>query len=370
MKLKKIKINTKNKKYSIYVGHKIIKNIKSIIKKEKINFNKCLIIVDRNINQKYINIIKNSFKTKKVQILHFTSSEKNKDLKTVNSIINILLKNNYNRDDCIISVGGGILGDLSGFVANITKRGMKFINIPTTLLAQVDASIGGKTGINHKVFGKNLIGTFNQPDLVISDTEILNSLSKREIICGYAEILKHSLISDKNFFNYLDKNFRNVLALKKPFINYVILKSCEIKRNIVQKDEKENNSRKKLNLGHTFGHAYEASAGYKKNLNHGEGVILGILSATYFSYRKKLVNYRVFQKIIKHIDKLKFNLKLSKMFTNKDINNFIKFMQNDKKNNNEKINLILLKNVGKPIVNMRFSFVEIKKFFQKELVNL
>ena len=139
------------------------------------------------------------------KIIHFfNSNEKNKNQENVNIILNKLLKNNFRRNDCIISIGGGITGDVAGFAASIYKRGIKFINIPTTLLAQVDSSIGGKTGINNK-YGKNLIGTFFQPDLVIADTSFLRSLPKREIICGYAEIFKHSLIAGKKYFNYLEK---------------------------------------------------------------------------------------------------------------------------------------------------------------------
>ena len=141
-----------------------------------------------------------------------------------------MLINNFSRNDCIVALGGGITGDLAGFVASIYKRGMKFINIPTTLLAQVDASIGGKTGINEKKFGKNLIGTFFQPNLVLSDTKFLKTLNKKNLICGYAEILKHSLIKNKSNFNYLDANYDKILSLRNPFLMKAILESCKIKK--------------------------------------------------------------------------------------------------------------------------------------------
>ena len=144
----------------------------------------------------------------------------------------ILLNKNFSRDDCLISIGGGITGDISGFAASLFKRGLKFINIPTTLLSQVDSSIGGKTGVNTK-YGKNLVGSFYQPNLVISDTEFLKTLPNREIVCGYGEILKHSLIADKKFFKYLDKNITNILKLKSPFIEKTIFESCKIKKNVV-----------------------------------------------------------------------------------------------------------------------------------------
>jgi len=160
-------------------------------------------LADKNkVPKKLIKKINYLFKKKEKFFYAFNSSEINKNQRTINKLLDILLKNNFHRNDCLISIGGGITGDISSFAASIFKRGIKFINIPTTLLAQVDSSIGGKTGINSK-YGKNLIGTFYQPNLVISDTNFLKSLPKREIICGYAEILKHSLIMNKKFFTYL-----------------------------------------------------------------------------------------------------------------------------------------------------------------------
>ena len=166
--------------------------------------------------KKIISKITKSIK-KKYQILYFNSNEKNKCQKSINKIIDILLKNNFNRNDCLISIGGGITGDTAGYAASIFKRGMVYINIPSTLLAQVDASIGGKTGINTK-YGKNLIGSFYQPALVISDTNFLKSLPIREILCGYGEIFKHSIIFDRKFFLFLDKNLDKILKLQTPYI--------------------------------------------------------------------------------------------------------------------------------------------------------
>ena len=155
----------------------------------------------------------NSLNKYNINIYKISTSEKVKNLNTANKIIENLLKENYDRSDCIIAFGGGVIGDLSALISNLTKRGLKFINIPTTLLAQVDSSIGGKTGVNNK-YGKNLIGSFMQPDLVVSDVSILNSLPKREIICGYGEILKHAIISNRKIFNYLIKNCFKILNLK------------------------------------------------------------------------------------------------------------------------------------------------------------
>ena len=200
MKKIKLVVKTSSKNYPIIIGSNIIKNISSIIQTNNIKFNKCLIVADKKVPKKNLSILKNKIPCKTKSIHLFNPSEKNKNQESVNKILNKLLINNFNRGDCIISFGGGITGDVTGFAASIFKRGLKFINIPTTLLAQVDSSIGGKTGINNK-YGKNLVGSFFQPDLVVSDINLLTTLPKREIVCGYGEIFKHSLIANKKIFN-------------------------------------------------------------------------------------------------------------------------------------------------------------------------
>ena len=368
MKKTRILINTKTKKYSIFIGSGILSNLSNIFKKNKIKINKCLIIVDKNVPKKNLFILKKQINSKNIFTYYFNPSEKNKSLKSVKIILNKLFKLNFNREDCVISLGGGITGDVVGFVASIFKRGIKFINIPTTLLAQVDSSIGGKTGVNN-YYGKNLIGSFYQPDLVISVIKILKSLPKREIICGYGEILKHSIIDGKKIFNYLDKNKFNILNLRSPFIEKAICDSCKIKKKIVQLDEKEKNIRKILNLGHTFAHAYEATLNYSKKLNHGEAVILGIVSAIKFSLKNNNLLKQDSKRILNHIQKLELPYILKNYFNKKDINLILKFMKSDKKNVSSKINLILIKGIGKTLINFNFNKNILRKFFNEELVN-
>ena len=208
-----------------------------------------------------------------------------------------------------------------------------------------------------------------QPDLVISDINMLSSLPKREIICGYGEILKHSIISNKNTFNYLSKNYIKILNLKSPFIEKAISDSCKIKINIVEKDEKEKNLRKILNLGHTFAHAYEATLSYSKKLNHGEAVILGIVSSAKFSFQNNILKKKDYEQIMLHALNLKIPTNLNEYFKKKDINSIIKYMKIDKKNNSSKINLILIKKIGKINFGLKFSESKIKKFLIKELAN-
>ena len=368
MKPIKLKIKTKTQQYPIIIGSNLTSSILKIIKKNSMKFNKCLLIVDTNISKKIISEIRKSLVRKDVFIYFFKASEMNKNLNYVNKILDIMLVKNFSREDCLISIGGGITGDISGFAASLFKRGLKFINIPTTLLSQVDSCIGGKTGVNTK-FGKNLVGSFYQPNLVIIDTRFLKTLPKREIICGYGEILKHSLIADKNLFNFLDKNYKKILNLTSPFIEKAIYESCKIKKNIVEKDEKEEGLRKILNLGHTFAHAYEASLGFSKRLNHGEAVILGIKSSLNFSYQKKLISKNNRNSIINHINKSNSEFRINKFFKLKDVNKIISFMLKDKKNNSNKISLVLLKKIGYPIINQEYDKASLGSFLKNQLRN-
>ncbi len=361
MKIKKILINTTDGKYPIWIGKNLSFKLGSLLKKNDIFSKKVLLIIDNRVPKITVQKIKKKLKNK-IYSIYLNPSEKSKSQKTVDKIINILLKNNFNRSDCLISIGGGIIGDLSAYAASIFKRGLLYINIPTTLLAQVDSSIGGKTGINSK-YGKNLIGSFYQPKMVISDISFLKSLPKREILCGYAEIFKHALISDRNFFNFLNRNVSKILNLKSNYIENSIYKSCIIKKNIVEKDFKERGLRKILNFGHTFAHAYEASMGYSSKLNHGEAVMLGISSAAKFSLDSKILNIKDYDLISRHIKMVNKKFVLRNFFRKNNIKKIIKFMSTDKKNSNDKINLILIPKIGKVNYNYKFNLKRIEKFF-------
>ncbi|MDC3126115.1 3-dehydroquinate synthase [Candidatus Pelagibacter sp.] len=364
----KLNVKTKTQKYPIFIGKNLCSKVAKLSSESKINFKKCLLVVDTNVPKNFISIIKRSLKKKKVYIYYFNATEINKNIISINKIIESLLNKNFSREDCLISIGGGITGDVAGFAASLFKRGLKFINLPTTLLSQVDSSIGGKTGVNTK-YGKNLIGSFYQPNLVISDTNFLKTLPKREIICGYGEILKHSLIGNKKFYIYLYKNTKNILKLSSPFLQKAIYESCKIKKNIVEKDEKEKNLRKALNFGHTFAHAYEATLGYKQKLNHGEAVILGMITALDFSLKQGLIKNKEFKSIMSHIKNSNLPTSVDKFFGLRDVGNILSFMTKDKKNTSNKINLVLLKKIGTPEINKHYSKKYINLFLKKFLRN-
>jgi 3-dehydroquinate synthase len=368
MKMKKLIINTKTQKYPLIIGTNLSSYISTLINKNSIKFKKCLLVIDKKVPKIMINRIKKSLKKKKIFIHLIQANEKNKNQENTNLILKILLNKNFSRKDCLIAIGGGITGDVSGFAASLFKRGIQFINVPTTLLSQVDSSIGGKTGINTE-YGKNLIGSFYQPKLVITDTCFLKTLPKREIVCGYGEILKHSLISNKNFYNFLNKNVLKILVLKSPFIEKAIFESCKIKKKIVEKDENESGLRKILNFGHTFAHAYEATLNYSKKLNHGEAVLLGINTALKFSFINKFLKKKDYYSILEHIENSNLPNNIRSYFSSKDLNKILSFMLKDKKNNSDKINLVLLKKIGFPVIDKIFSKNNLKQFLQKELIN-
>ena len=349
MKNQEIKFNSQNYKYSILIGKNALNELPKKLKLLCPNTRNVALIIDTKIPYKFKKILKNKLKNYNLLFLPFSANEKNKSLNSVNYFLRILLSKNFNRSDLIIAVGGGITGDVAGFVASIFKRGLNFINIPTTLLAQVDSAIGGKTGVNSS-YGKNLIGSFYQPKLVISDTTFLNSLSKKEMICGYAEILKHSIIKDKKFFTWLEKNTKSLIAKKNQELTYAIKRSCEIKIHFVKRDVDEKNLRMTLNFGHTFAHAIEVKNNYSKKTTHGEAVLSGMILATKLSVLKNICSSKILDRI-KNIY-LKNNLAYTykKYSKQSSVNRLIPYLKNDKKNNDDKINFILLKNIGKTVL--------------------
>ena len=365
-----VKTSENSNNYPIFIGKNILKILPKVLKKHTKGTKKIAIIFDNNVPTKFKKILKKLLKNYDIFLETIKFNEKNKNFNTVEKILKKFLRNNLSRSDTLICVGGGIAGDVSSFVASILKRGINFVNIPTTLLSQNDSSIGGKTGVNTDE-GKNIIGTFYQPKFVIIETEFLKSLSRREILCGYAEILKHAIIKDKKFFAWLNKNSKEILQLKNDkLLISAITKSCKVKRHFVLKDTHESNLRMQLNFGHTFAHSLEALHGYSKKLNHGEAVLIGILLATKLSVIKKVCNDKEANKIFEHYKNQKINFNFKNVVPKNKINKIISLMINDKKNNDNKINFILLKKIGKTTSpgDHKLSTSELKKYFPK-LIN-
>ncbi len=345
MKDQEIKFKSRSSNYSIIIGKNTLSSLPKKIKLLCPKTKKIALIVDKNVPVKFKKVIKKKLKNFKIFFISFNATEKNKSMKTINNYLKFLLNKNFNRSDLIISVGGGVTGDVVGFVASIFKRGINFVNIPTTLLAQVDSAVGGKTGVNSN-HGKNLIGSFYQPKLVISDTSFIQSLPKKEMICGYAEILKHSIIKDLNFFNWLKKNTKSILAKKNKELIYAIKKSCQIKMYFVKRDENETGLRMTLNFGHTFAHAIEVKDNFSSKNTHGEAVLTGMILAIKLSILKKNCKEKVLEEVKNLYFKNNLNYTLKNISNSTWLSNLIPYLKQDKKNDDDKVNFLLLKKIG------------------------
>ena len=349
--MKTLKVKTKSRSYPIFIGNNVLKKFSFFQNKFLKNTKNILVVTNKNIPSKYFNEIKRGLK-KEISItkLVLPDGEKTKNNKYLNQITNLLSEKNFGRQDCLVALGGGVIGDLTGFAASIFKRGINFVQIPTTLLSQVDSSVGGKTGINND-YGKNLIGCFYQPNFVLIDSNTLKSLPQREMIAGFAEVLKYSLILNKKFFNWLFLNGKNILRLKNNnVIEKAIYESCRFKSYVVRKDEKEENLRAILNFGHTFGHAVETVNGYSKKIIHGEAVLIGMMVAARLSQKLGYLSNADLDQIKKIYKTLNLNSSYKKFVNSKNVSKAFKIMNNDKKSDGKKIKIILLKKIGVSII--------------------
>tara|TARA_B100000989_G_scaffold61782_1_gene42553 strand:- start:16 stop:1083 length:1068 start_codon:yes stop_codon:yes gene_type:complete len=347
IKNKKLKTEILIKKNNIY---KFIENISK--KNEKV-----FCVLDSKIK-----LDLNFTKQKNIQIISIQCGEKIKTFNEYKKLTEKLIKNNINRKSAIIAIGGGTLGDLVGFVASTILRGLDFFLIPTTLLSQVDSSIGGKNGIN-TVYGKNLIGTFYQPKRVLIDISLLKSLPKKEIKSGYAEIVKHALIKDYSFFCWLEQNTNKLFNLNKSVLEKAVYKSIMIKLYYVKKDEKEflsnNNSRAMLNFGHTIGHAIERYYNFKK-FNHGEAISIGMITEAKISNHLGFLKSDELEKIIEHFKKCKLKI-YDKAIKYKEI---IEILTRDKKNSRYNINFSLINGIGCSIFYKKLDKYKVYKILQ------
>ena len=273
-----------NFSYPIFIGNDLLSNCEEILK--KFILKRKIILIHDNFfslinkkNEQFISFVETIKKlTTTVKMIGIPGGDKSKNISHLEYILEESLSFKIDRSSLVIAFGGGVIGDLAGFAASILLRGIEFIQVPTTLLAQVDSSVGGKTGINSNK-SKNLIGSFHQPIAVIADINILKTLPKREFLAGLVEVIKYGLIYDIKFFNTLENNYKDILKYDDLKLCEIISKSCKIKSSIIKNDEKENGKRALLNLGHTFGHAIESFSKYDGTIIHGEAVSIGICLA-------------------------------------------------------------------------------------------
>lgn len=290
-----------------------------------------------------------SAQPKKLHSLLLPDGEKFKNLDTLNRIFDALLEQRFDRRCLIVALGGGVVGDMAGFAAACYQRGVEFVQVPTTLLSQVDSSVGGKTGVNHPL-GKNMIGAFYQPQAVVIDTNVLQSLPDRELSAGLAEVIKYGLIADSQFLTWLEDNMPALLARDPDALAYAIYRSCEIKAEVVAADEREGGIRAILNLGHTYGHAIENVQGYGVWL-HGEAVGAGMVMATDLSYRLGWISKADHERAIAVIARANLPMKPPANMTKED---FVSGMSVDKKVLDGRLRLVLLKQIGQAVVTSDF----------------
>ena len=364
-KIDSVKVFLKEKSYKAIIGRNLLKREKNKIFSSINKAKKIFIITDFVIKKLHLkSFLKFIPKKFIIETIVIKTGEKTKQLKTVEQILNFLLKKKISRTDAIFALGGGVIGDISGFVASTVLRGVSLIHFPTTLLAQVDSSVGGKTGVN-TIHGKNLVGTFYQPKLVVCDIDFLSTLPKREILSGYAEVIKYGILADRKFFFWLKTKFCSFgKKINDPnILQEVVKKSVFIKASLVAKDEKDvKNKRALLNLGHTYAHALEKCCKYSRNLLHGEAVSIGICMASRLSQILCfLPTYEVEEiKKLFVVLGLPTNLYFLRNFKVKT-DDIMKNMMYDKKVLNGKLNFILCKEIGKTFVCNKVDLNSIKE---------
>jgi len=341
-----LKVNTKPS-YEILIKENLLEEIPEDVKKN-FDFGKIAIITDNKVKSIFGEKLLEGFKKIgiKSKIFSFPEGEQSKNIETVISLARKMIQNNFDRKDLIIALGGGVVGDIAGFLASIYLRGIPFIQVPTTLLAQVDSSVGGKTGIDLPE-GKNLIGTFYQPLRVYIDPLVLKTLPKNELINGMAEVIKYGCILDKNLFYFVLEKAEKILKCSTPEIIEVIYTSCNLKANVVSMDEKETGYRRILNFGHTIGHAIESVLEYK--IPHGFAVSVGMVVEAKISEKLKLCHKNLTEEIIKVLKKFELPYKLSHLSPKLEPSMILPALSKDKKVWKGTLTIILLKNIGQAI---------------------
>lgn len=338
--MKELRVDLKDKGYPIYIGSGLLQQKELLLK--HIKSRQVLVVTNATIAPLYLDAVVKNLSELQVEVVILPDGEQYKNLEYITKIFDCLLQKKFSRNATLIALGGGVVGDMGGFAAACYQRGIPFVQIPTTVLAQVDSSVGGKTGVNHPL-GKNMIGAFYQPQCVIADMDVLDTLDDRQLRAGIAEVIKYGLIRDLDFFQWLEQNMTLLLARDKQALAYVIERSCINKAEIVAEDEFESGVRAILNLGHTFGHAIETGMGYGKYL-HGEAVAIGMGYAADLSNRMGWISVADVARVLSLLKLAGLPVEPPKEMTKEQ---FVELMSVDKKNVDGNIRLILLESIGK-----------------------
>jgi 3-dehydroquinate synthase len=352
--MKVIEVDLADRSYPIYIGNSILSDRELFDK--HITSSQVLIVTNETIAPLYLKTVEEQLGNVSHETLVLPDGESFKSLDSLNVVITRLMEKKYSRTCILIALGGGVIGDLTGFAAACYQRGVKFIQIPTTLLAQVDSSVGGKTAVNHPL-GKNMIGAFYQPVAVFADTNVLSTLPERELSAGLAEVIKYGIIRDKDFYTWLEDNVEKIIERDDEALSYAIERSCINKAEVVAQDERESGLRAILNLGHTFGHAIETALSYKEWL-HGEAVGCGMLMAADLSMRLGLLEQAKVDSISSLLKRAKLPTKIHKNVTQKQM---LENMKVDKKSRDGVLYLILLNDIGEAVITSDYTEQALKE---------
>lgn len=343
-----LKVNLGERSYPICIGENLLDQGELLT--QHIPGNSALIVSDETVAPLYMDKVKNALGNIRHNTLVLPDGEEHKNLTVLNTIYDTLLENKLDRNTTLIALGGGVIGDITGFAAATYQRGVHLIQIPTTLLSQVDSSVGGKTAVNHPL-GKNMIGAFYQPKAVIADTSTLDTLEQRQLCSGIAEVIKYGLIRDTAFLEWLESNIDKLLDRDPEALAYAIERSCRNKAEVVAADERESGQRALLNLGHTFGHAIETGMGYGAWL-HGEAVASGMVMAARLSNKLGWITETDVDRVINIIERANLPVKAPEQMGS---DKFVDLMSLDKKVSDGILNLVLYKSLGKAIISKDYT---------------
>lgn len=339
-----VKVDLGSRSYPIFIGENLLDDPSLL--KPHLGLGRAVVVTNEIVAPLYLERVKLQLGDQFGSAIILPDGEETKTLNTIAEIFDLLMEGKYDRKTTLIALGGGVVGDITGFAAATYQRGINFLQIPTTLLAQVDSSVGGKTGVNHSL-GKNMIGAFYQPQCVVADTAVLRSLPAREVKAGIAEVLKYGLINNVEFFDWLAANSENILKLEPKSIAKAVKICCEAKAEIVAEDEKESGVRALLNLGHTFGHAIETATGYGTWL-HGETVSMGMVMAADLSHRMEWISAAEAARVRQVIEE-NFGMPAQPP-ADISVEQYLELMSSDKKAELGKIRFILLKAIGEAAI--------------------
>jgi len=347
-----VRVDLAERSYDIAIGVGLLAEVGERIARLKPKTKvKVMIVSDETVGHLYADKCENALTSSGLQVstILVKPGESSKNFQTYERVVDAILESHVERGDFVLALGGGVVGDLAGFAAATTRRGIDFVQVPTTLLAQVDSAIGGKTGIDTRQ-GKNLVGAFHQPALVIADTDLLDTLPPREFRAGYAEVVKYGLINDEPFFAWLEKNWKNVFAGGPDRVR-AIATSCQSKAAIVSRDEREAGERALLNLGHTFGHAFETASGYSDQLLHGEGIAIGMALAFKLSAKLGFCKPGDTERVLAHFSAVGLPVNLTQVKVDlPETDKLLGLLTQDKKVERSSLVFILTRGLGKAFV--------------------